>query len=125
MSKNKRPEEIPEKIIFKYVFSDDYNPLYVNGVYGGITPNREIVANFFFERHGLPFSQIMDVESDGKLGKEYERHPKEEYPYLVRVVENGVILNLENAKKIHKWLGDKIQELEGLNASITDNTKRK
>ena len=125
MNKKKKIEDLPEKIIFKYIFDEKYNPIYVNGVYGGITPHREIVANFFFERHGLPHSQIMDVESDGKLGKEFERFPKEKYPYLVRVVESGIILSLDNAKKTYKWLGEKIKELEGLSGSISDSTKTK
>lgn len=30
--------EKPEKIKFKYIFKDDYNPKYVNGAFGGISP---------------------------------------------------------------------------------------
>lgn len=39
-----------DKINFKYKFSDAYNPVYVNGAYGGVNPRGEIVINFYFER---------------------------------------------------------------------------
>ena len=115
MAKKDKAPEFPEKIKFKYIFDDFYNPIYVNGAYGGISPNREIIVNFYLERVGLPYSQTLELDKKGKLGPEVERHPEEKYPYFVRVVENGIILTLENAKKIHSWLGEKIKELEDLN----------
>ena len=64
-------------IIFKYIFEDDYNPKYVNGAYGGITPKGEIIVIFFLERHGLPKSETISISEDGKLGDEIEREPKD------------------------------------------------
>lgn len=122
MAKKSKAPELPERIKFKYIFDQSYNPRYVNGAYGGLTSDKEIVVNFYFERSGLPYSQTMEVLSNGKLGPEIERNPHEEYPYFVRVVENGVILSLKSARKIHKWLGKKINELESVHAS--DDTKK-
>lgn len=108
MEKNKKGQ----KIKYKYIFSKDYNPIYINGAYGGITPKSEIVANFYLERFGIPFSQTYMVDEKGTLG----RHPIETNPddlakSLVRFVQSGIVLNYEDAITIHRWLGEKIEEL--------------
>jgi len=104
--------QIPEKIKFKYIFEDDYSPIYSNGAFGGITPNHEIVVNFFFERQGLPYSQTHIIKEKGMIGEIVEINPDQGIPYLIRQVQNGIILSLDGAKKIHTWIGEKIQELE-------------
>jgi hypothetical protein len=101
-------------IKFKYIFEDNYNPEYINGAYGGITPKGEIVINFFFERHGLPKSETISL-TDGQLGSEIEREPVDHKQSMVRVVKNGIILSLKNAKTINDFLSDYIKKLEELN----------
>jgi hypothetical protein len=108
------PGKMPEEIEFKYIFSDDYNPLYVNGAFGGVSSKKEIVVNFYLERIGIPNSQRHKLGPDGKLGDEIERTPATDHLLFVRVVKNGVVLSLESAKVINKWLDQRIQELEKL-----------
>ncbi len=117
MKKSKKPPapgKMPEEIEFKYIFSDDYNPIYINGAFGGISSKKEIIANFYLERFGIPYSQTHQLGPDGKLGDEIERTPAQDHPYYVRVIQSGVILSLESAKRLHKWIGDRIEELEKL-----------
>ncbi len=99
-------------IKFKYIFPDDYNPVYVNGAVGGISPRGEIVINFFFERQGLPKSQTYELSAEGTLGNEIAIEPEE--PKIIRYIQNGIILHLDKAKEIHKWFGELIQKLEKL-----------
>jgi hypothetical protein len=99
---------------FKYIFSDNYNPIYVNGAYGGINSKAEIVVHFFLERTALPNSITHEVNEDGTLGTEIEIEPKDHGTSLVRFISTGIIINLEQAKTIHKWLGEKIGTLERL-----------
>lgn len=95
----------------KYLHNDDYNPVYVNGVYGGITAQDEIVANFFLERHPIPndvgisISEQKEIQSD----RDYA---------AVRFITNGIILNLDAAKCIKQWLEEKINLLED---SLSEN----
>ena len=49
MSESKKPE-----IVFKYIFNYAYNPVYVNGAHGGLSPRGELVMNFYLERPPLP-----------------------------------------------------------------------
>ena len=37
-------EEKPSEITFRYVCPEDLRDLYVNGIYGGVTPRNEIIA---------------------------------------------------------------------------------
>ncbi len=103
-----------KKIKCKYIFSDKYNPKYINGAQGGISPQGEIVINFYMERNALPNSQTYQIESDNIASKEIESEPSDLKNSFVRIIENGVIMNYQSAKEIHKWLGKHIDELEKL-----------
>tara|TARA_R110002049_G_scaffold186209_1_gene354479 strand:- start:15 stop:395 length:381 start_codon:yes stop_codon:yes gene_type:complete len=99
----------------KYIFDENYNPKYVNGAYGGVNPGGEIVINFYLERTGLPNKQVFAINDQGK-GEELieKREPLNLEQSVVRVVENGVILDLARAKDIRDWLGKQIAHLEEL-----------
>ena len=102
-------------ITFKYIFKYDYNPVYVNGAHGGISPRGEIVANFYLERQPLPNEISHPINPDGSIGADaIEVVPENLNSIIVRYVSSGVVLNYQNAKVLHGWLGDKIAELERL-----------
>jgi hypothetical protein len=102
-------------IKFKYIFTFDYNPVYVNGAHGGITPRGEIVANFYLERPPLPNEIVHAINPDGTIGADIvDVDPKDLNSSLVRYVSNGVVLSYQNARDLHGWLGEKIAELERL-----------
>ncbi|MDN5202856.1 hypothetical protein QQ008_15810 [Fulvivirgaceae bacterium BMA10] len=106
----------------KYIFEEDYNPLYVNGAQGGINSLGEIIINFYLERNALPKSQTFSVEN-GKISKENidKVEPKDLKNSFVRVFQNGVVMNYQTAKEVHKWLGKHIESLE----QIIDEQKDK
>ncbi len=58
------------EIKFKYVFSYNYNPVYVNGAHGGISPRGELVVNFYLERPPLPNSIAHEINQNGTIGNE-------------------------------------------------------
>jgi hypothetical protein len=102
-------------ISFKYIFKYDYNPVYVNGAHGGVSPRGEIVANFYLERQPVPNEITHAINPDGSIGADViEVDPTNLNNIIVRYVSSGVVLNHQNAKALHGWLGDKIEELERL-----------
>lgn len=101
-----------QSLKFKYIFSDDYNPVYVNGAQGGVNPQGEIVANFYLERLALPNSQTQVVTPEGKLGGVIKSDPEDLNQSFVRFIKNGIIMNLQSAKSIHTWLGGLIEQCE-------------
>lgn len=100
------------QIKFKYVFSEDYNPVYCNGAYGGVATQGEIIANFYLERMPLPKSLTHEINPDGSLSGVVETDPDDLGTKVIRYVTSGIILNEASAKSIYEWLGRQICELE-------------
>ncbi len=106
---NKNPE-----FKFKYIFTYDYNPVYVNGAHGGVTPRGELVVNFYQERQPLPNAITHELNPNGTIGKEVAVEPDDLNKSLVRFVSNGVVLSHQTARELHYWLGEKIKEVEAM-----------
>jgi hypothetical protein len=101
--------EKDEKIIkFKYFFEKDYNPVYANGVFGGIAPSGELVIHFFQERQGLPTAQYYALFPNGNLGEEVKREPEDQPFKYVRMVTTGVTLSEKTARVLFEWLKDQM-----------------
>ena len=106
---NKKPE-----ITFKYVFNYGYNPVYVNGAHGGISPRGELVMNFYLERPPLPNAITHEINPNGTIGDQVGEEPENLKSSVVRFVDTGVVLNYEAARNIHFWLGERLKELEAI-----------
>ncbi len=106
---NKKPE-----ITFKYIFNYAYNPVYINGAHGGITPRGELVMNFYMERPPLPDELTHEINPNGTIGDLVTETPDNLKNSLVRFIDNGVILNYESARNIHFWIGERLGELEAI-----------
>lgn len=106
-AKNKNAVMPNHLVSFRYIFKDDYTPVYANGAYGGVTAHGEIVANFYLERHALPLKELVEVNGSRVQPDGCDRN-------YVRVVETGVVLSLETAKSISAWLDDKIKQAENI-----------
>lgn len=104
------------QIRFKYVFSENYNPVYCNGAFGGVSAQGEIVVNFFLERMPIPNSVSNSINPDGTLGGIVGIDPENLNDTVIRYISTGIVLNEENAKSIYEWLGNQIQELENRKA---------
>lgn len=96
------------QIKVKYKYADNYNPQYVNGAHGGINVQGEIVANFYFERVPMPNSYTHEITKEGGLGSILATEPEDLTKSVLRYVQSGVVMNLEVARQIHKWLGAQI-----------------
>ena len=114
MTNDKKPQVGEAKSIkYKYIFNKDYNPVYINGVYGGFTANNELNANFFLERGGLPKHEIFKI-NNGKLSSTPdERKPDISQEHLfVRVVSHGIVVSYDQAKIIRDWFIKHITDYE-------------
>lgn len=95
----------------KYIFPDDYNPKYANGAWGGISPRGDLIVNFFLERMPLPTKETYELRPEGNLGQRLNSDPEGIETTMIRFIQSGLVLNLENAISIHQWLGNKIEEM--------------
>ncbi len=106
---NQKPE-----ITFKYVFNYNYNPTYVNGAQGGVSPRGEIVIHYYLERQPLPNSITHEITPQGAIGRESAVEPEDMQQSMVRFIDTGVVMNYENARMFHAWLGEKLKEAESM-----------
>lgn len=104
------------QIKFNYIFPENYNPVYCNGAFGGVSTQGEIIANFFMERPPVPNSVTNSINSDGTLGGIIEVDPQNINDTIIRYISTGIVLNEENARAVYEWLGNQIQELENRKA---------
>lgn len=104
--------EHKRQIQFQYIFSDDYNPEYCNGAYGGVTSQGEIVVNFYLERMPIPKSLTHEINEDGSLSGAVDVSPENLDSKVIRYITSGVVLSESSARSIHDWLGQQIQEIE-------------
>ncbi len=100
------------EIKFKYIFNYGYNPVYVNGAHGGISPRGELIVNFYLERIALPESITHEINPNGTIGNEVSAEPDDLKNSLVRFIDTGVILNYQSAKDMLLWLGERVKEME-------------
>lgn len=99
------------KFTFKYKFSDDYNPKYINGAVGGATSHGEIVANFFLERNPLPVKETYSI-NDSERAEKSNVEPNDLNKSAIRFIDTGIIMSLDTAKLVRDWLDRNIKTLE-------------
>lgn len=101
--------DVKGKITFKYVYPEDLRDLYVNGLFGGVTPRKEIYAHLYSERHPIPKKVVHSVENNGTLGPEEEI---EKGGDVVRFVQTSIIMDLQTAISFRDWLNGRIEYIE-------------
>jgi len=106
---SKNPE-----LIFKYIYNYGYNPVYVNGAHGGISPRGELVMNFYLERPPLPESISHEINPNGTIGNQVGEEPEDLNNSLVRYIDSGIVVNYETARNLHFWLGERLKEMESV-----------
>ncbi len=113
--------ENSKKIVFKYKFSEEYNPVYINGAFGGLSPNGEIILNFYLERKPVPYADNSILDLKGNTLKSESFEPEDFDDIIIRFISNGIVMNLETAKSICVFIQDKIKEAEDRQKQIAQN----
>src|SRR5438128_214222 len=99
MSDEKESKE--KQIKFVYEYDPDYRLIPCNGVWGGVTPRGDFRIDFMVESQAIPDYVINSYDAEAeKLGEEIEREPR----HLVRHLQVGILMTLENAETLAGWL---------------------
>jgi hypothetical protein len=76
--------------------------------------------DFWSERHPIPKRMVFEVTEEGAIGPE-QRDKRETREAIVREVEVGVVMGLEEAIAFRDWLDTKIEQATRLKAGKTPN----
>ncbi|MFZ5453817.1 MAG: hypothetical protein ACOZF2_18340 [Thermodesulfobacteriota bacterium] len=102
-----------EKITFVYKYPIDYCPQYISGVWGGINPSGFIEAHFYSDHIPLPEASTHRLEGNKLIGKAISKLPEQPLG-PIRIVKQGIIMDLDMAKSFKEWINEKIKALEKL-----------
>lgn len=111
----------PQPIVrmgYDLIKSNYFRVVFAEGVFGGVSPSGYINMALFNERFPLPTHLEYVVTDAGNLGDEI-LEARVGRDSIIREVETEVVLSLDGAKKMHAWLGRKIDELTVIMEAIS------
>ena len=96
---------------FRYLKSHFFRVIHADGAWGGISPRGDIHMSLYNERWAMPdSSRIVLGDGDKVLSpEEYEMSGE-----VIRELEADVVVDLDTARRLYVWLGQKIEEFETL-----------
>lgn len=104
---------------FKYIYPEDYCPVYVNTVHGGFTARGELEINFMHDRPPLPESgELTFIE-----GRPIQRENVSGDFNGLRNVKTGVIMDYASAKRLQQWLAEKLENYEIMMKKVREQQK--
>ncbi len=118
--RKKWPSKLPEQMDVHYLKTNSYRTYYMDGIFGGVTPNAKLYVELFLQRSPTPQIIQYSVEKNGNLGKELKRIGKEG---LIREIEAGLVMDIQTAKVFRDWLDNKIEEFEKMTNSLSGDKK--
>jgi len=110
--------EKQKTITFKYVYPEDLRDLYINGLFGGVTPRKEIYAHLYSERHPIPKKVVHYIDETGLLGSEVSA---EKGGDVVRFIQSSIVMDLDTAISFRNWLDERIKYVEEISKKGPNN----
>lgn len=100
------PPKNPRTVRFHYIKNSTFTVIHADGAFGGVTPAGGIHLAFFNERFPIP-TQTEHTLDGNLLGPEISE-ARVARDGLVRELLIDVVMDLERARVLHRWLGEQI-----------------
>ena len=104
-----QPQGEDRKVKFHFEYDQGYRLIGANGVWSGITTRGDIKLDFFVESIGVPEQVTHLINEAGSLGAELTRLPEQR---IVRRMQVGVLLSLEQAESIADFIKGQIMDFK-------------
>jgi hypothetical protein len=101
------------QVRFDFIKSNLFRVIHVDGVIGGVSPNRKIHFSVWNERWPIPKQVSYKLGPEGRRGEEIKEE-RVSRDAVVREVEVHLIMDLVTARNFHGWLGEKISIAEDI-----------
>jgi len=98
-------EDIDELKI-KFDRTPSYKVYHTDGVHGGITPQSDLLLNFYSEEQPIPDKSIHSVE-EGRMSE--PQNVYESDVDIIRHVEGGLAMDMDTAISLWQWLGGNLR----------------
>ncbi|HLJ90506.1 MAG TPA: hypothetical protein VKZ53_27100 [Candidatus Angelobacter sp.] len=116
----------PASVTFRYVRSNFFRVIHIDGGYGGLTPSGGIFFSVYNDRTPTPDETVQLINEDGTLGPELIEKTKVKEG-VEREVEACILMNVQTAKAVLVWLEERVKMAEALNKEhqgIISETKK-
>ena len=108
---NKKESPLPKEITFHYIKANDFKTAFATGIFGGITVNGKLNIDFYTERIAIPDSQTIEVINRTTLGEPIIDKTVSKKG-VIREVQVGVLMDIEAAKLLAKWINETLEKLQ-------------
>lgn len=106
MSKNQR------SVNFKYIKSDGFKTVQIDGVIGGMTVKGHLNMNFYIDAPELPKTVKHNIMPSGHLGPELPAAPLGLEMTSLREVQLAVNIDILTARTIIQWMQNHLNKFE-------------
>lgn len=101
--------EEKQTVELRYTRALDFRTVHADGVYGGITPARQIRMEFFVALPKSQDSEVFEVKDD-RLGERLSMEGIEP-SVILREKQVSVVMSFDAAKALLSWLKDKVEQI--------------
>ncbi len=98
------------EVTFEYSKGSNFQVYAATGVFGGWSPQGELVMSFFQETPSLPESQTYDIMSNGELSGAPSMEQKKSA--IMREVFLGISMNPTAVKNLAAWLNQTVEDYQ-------------
>ena len=97
-----------KRLRFEWQYPEHFQHHPVSGIYGGLLPSGDLFIEFFLEHMAPPEYEIREISSETPMGKPVEFAEQK----VVRILQCGIVTNLQTARSIHEWLGHQLKQID-------------
>lgn len=104
-------------IDFDYIKSNQFRVIHTDGVHGGLSPNGKLLQMAIFsERSPIPQKETFRLKA-GKILDKISVQKRD--TNVIREVEVELLMSMETAKSVCKWMDEKIRQIEKIQGEFT------
>jgi len=107
------PSVAVQKVRFIYKQLESAEPIYINGVQGGMSGRGELIANFFFEYRDAPEEEINHVKDDKIIFDKpliiFRDNPEKGEIVVKRDIRVRLIIPAQQISSIANWMIDALK----------------
>ena len=111
------------KVRFNWVRSSHFRVIHADGAYGGITPYGNVFFSLYSDHPALPVSTVHSLTDEGALGPELSGEKKLQ-DGVERELEVSVVMTLDTARALQRWLDERVKVLEALQPSVAQQVDK-
>jgi hypothetical protein len=125
MSEEERESDDSSKkrIQFDFIKAPGYRLIHADGAWGGLTTQGYVYMALYAERPSIPQSVVGTVSDDGNFVEISEERIARQA--VIRDVEVGVLMDIDTAVALRKWLDEKIRVGRTILAGVAPPIVRK